>query len=68
MMQVVWNRETKADKQQYMKDVLYSDSTLDGDVYYKYIKEGCSKEDDDKFVGILFFIGGTGIGLAPHLL
>jgi hypothetical protein len=67
MMQVVWNRETKAHKQQYMKNV-YSNSTSDGDVYYKYIKEVSKEDDDDKFVGIMFFIGGIGVGSAPHIL
>jgi hypothetical protein len=67
MMQVVWNRETKADKQKYMKNI-YSDSNLDGDMYYKYVKEGSKEDDDDTFVGLMFFIYRSGVGSAPHII
>jgi hypothetical protein len=36
------------------------------DVYYKYVKEGDKHNSDLKYLGLMFFIAGTGLGMAPQ--
>jgi hypothetical protein len=38
----------------------------ESDLYYKYVEEGEKHDSDIKYLGLMFFIAGTGLGMAPQ--
>mgnify|MGYP000016711576 CR=1 FL=1 len=67
LLQVVWNRESASDKEKYTKNKNKTKTKIsESDLYYKYVKEGDKDECDSKYEGLMFFIAGSGLGMAPH--
>jgi hypothetical protein len=63
----VWNRESASDKQEYFKNKKKTKNKVsERDLYYKYVKEGDKEDCDMKYLGLMFFIAGTGVGMAPQ--
>jgi hypothetical protein len=62
----VWNRESEADKQEYKKKKK-NKNQYECDLYYKCVKEGDKHASDLKYLEVMFFIAGTGLGMTPHL-
>ena len=67
LLQVVWNRESASDKEKYTKNKNKTPTKIsESDLYYKYVKEGDKDECDSKHEGLMFFIAGSGLGIAPQ--
>ena len=67
LLQVVWNRESVSDKEKYTKNKNKRQTKIsETDLYYKYVKEGDKDECDSKYEGVMFFIAGSGLGMAPQ--
>jgi len=67
LLQVVWNRESASDKEKYTKNKNKTQTKIsESDLYYKYVKEGDKDECDSKYEGLMFFIAGSGLGMAPQ--